>query len=70
MFYYIIHIWLIHLFALLLVVLQGHPWTDMTAFTSWVDVMPNLKGYGLSLGGSLYCLALADRSIISLMQKI
>ena len=51
MFYYIIHIWMIHLFALLLVVLQGHPWTDMTAFTSWVDTMPNLQGYGLSLGG-------------------
>jgi uncharacterized membrane protein len=51
MFYYIIHIWLIHFFALILVVLQGHPWTDMTAFTSWVDGMPNLKGYGLPLGG-------------------
>jgi uncharacterized membrane protein len=50
MFYYIIHIWLIHLFALLVVVLQGHAWTDMTSFTSWVDGMPNLKGYGLSLG--------------------
>lgn len=50
MFYYIIHIWLIHLFALLVVVLQGHPWTDMASFTSWVDGMPNLKGYGLSLG--------------------
>jgi hypothetical protein len=50
MFYYIIHIWMIHLFALLVVVLQGHPWTDMTSFTSWVDGMPNLKGYGLSLG--------------------
>jgi len=49
MFYYIIHIWLIHLFAMLLVVLQGHPWTDMTGFTSWVDGMPNLKGYGLPL---------------------
>ncbi len=51
MFYYIIHIWLIHLFALGLVVLQGHPWTDMTAFTSWVDGMPDLKGYGLPLSG-------------------
>ena len=51
MFYYIIHIWLIHLFALILVVIQGHPWTDMTAFTSWVDGMSNLKGYGLPLAG-------------------
>ena len=51
MFYYIIHIWLIHLLALLLVVLQGHPWTEMTMFTSWVDGMGILKGYGLSLSG-------------------
>jgi uncharacterized membrane protein len=50
MFYYIVHIWLIHLFALLLVVLQGHSWTDMTSFTRWVDGMSDLKGYGLSLG--------------------
>jgi uncharacterized membrane protein len=51
MFYYILHIWLIHLFALVLVVLQGHPWTDMTSITTWVDGMPNLRGYGLSLSG-------------------
>jgi len=51
MFYYILHIWLIHLVALLLVVLQGHPWTDMTSLTTWVDGMPNLRGYGLSLTG-------------------
>ena len=51
MFFYIIHIWLIHLFATLLAVLQGHSWTDMTAFTSWVDGMPVLKGYGLPLSG-------------------
>jgi uncharacterized membrane protein len=51
MFYYILHIWLIHLLALLLVVLQGHPWTDMISITTWVDGMPNLKGYGLSLAG-------------------
>jgi uncharacterized membrane protein len=50
MFYYILHIYMIHLFAMLLAVFQGHPWTDMTAFTGWVDGMPNLKGYGLSLG--------------------
>jgi uncharacterized membrane protein len=50
MFYYIIHIWLIHLFAMVLVVMQGHPWTDMTGFTRWVDGMANLEGYGLSLG--------------------
>jgi uncharacterized membrane protein len=51
MFYYIIHIWLIHLFALVLVVLQGHSWSDMTSFTTWIDGMHNLQGYGLPLAG-------------------
>jgi uncharacterized membrane protein len=63
MFFYIIHIWLIHLFALALVVLQGHPWTDMTSFTSWVDGMANLKGYGLSLG-AVYLVWLSLVSIL------
>ena len=51
MFYYIIHLFLIHIFALLLVVWQGHPWTDMTEFSRTVNAMPRLKGYGLSLAG-------------------
>jgi uncharacterized membrane protein len=50
MFYYILHIFLIHLFALLAAVLTGYRWTDMTGFTSWIDLMPNLKGYGFNLG--------------------
>jgi uncharacterized membrane protein len=50
MFYYLSHILLIHLGAMLLAVLTGHRWTDMTGFTSWIDLMPDLKGYGFSLG--------------------
>jgi uncharacterized membrane protein len=50
MFYYLLHIYLIHLLAILAVVLTGHPWTDMTSFTTWISLMPNLRGYGFSLG--------------------
>jgi hypothetical protein len=38
------------LYLVVLVVIQGHPWTDMTGFTRWVDGMANLEGYGVSLG--------------------
>lgn len=51
MFYYILHLWLIHLVAMLVAVLQGYSWTDMTGFTQWIDGMPNLQGYGLPLRG-------------------
>jgi uncharacterized membrane protein len=50
MFYYLLHIYLIHLIALLAAVLTGHPWTDMTSFTTWISYMQNLRGYGFSLG--------------------
>jgi uncharacterized membrane protein len=50
MFYYLIHIYLIHLLAMLAAVLSGYKWTDMTGFTTWISYMPNLKGYGFSLG--------------------
>jgi uncharacterized membrane protein len=50
LFYYLLHIYLIHLIALLAAVLTGHPWTDMTSFTTWISYMQNLRGYGFSLG--------------------
>jgi len=50
MFYYLVHIFLIHLGAMGAAVLNGYHWTDMTGFTSWIDYMPNLKGYGFPLG--------------------
>jgi len=49
MFYYIIHIYLIHLTALVAATLLGYRWTDMTSFYTWIDYMPNLQGYGFSL---------------------
>ncbi len=50
MFYYLLHIYLIHIIALMAAVLTGHPWTDMTSFYTWISYMPNLSGYGFGLG--------------------
>lgn len=50
MFYYLLHIYLIHIVALMAAVLTGFQWTDMTSFNSWISNSPNLKGYGFSLG--------------------
>jgi uncharacterized membrane protein len=50
LFYYILHIYLIHLVGILGAVVLGYKWTDMTGFTSWITDMPSLRGYGFSLG--------------------
>jgi uncharacterized membrane protein len=50
LFYYLLHIYLIHVVALMAAVLTGRPWTDMTSFYTWISYMPNLSGYGFSLG--------------------
>ena len=49
MFFYILHIYFIHLGAMLAISLSGHPWTDML-LTTWPWMEPQLKGYGFSLG--------------------
>jgi uncharacterized membrane protein len=49
MFYYVLHIYLIHLIAMLAAQLSGYSWSDMILQRrTWVD--PQLKGYGFSLG--------------------
>jgi uncharacterized membrane protein len=50
MFYYILHIYMIHLVAMAAAVFTGFPWTAMTGFTSWISNSPQLTGYGFSLG--------------------
>ena len=50
MFYYLIHLYLIHLIAMVAVVASGHPWTDMIIRSVWISDSPNLKGYGFNLG--------------------
>lgn len=48
MFYYIIHIYLIHALAMIATNFCGHKWTDMI-WSAWAT-NDNLKGYGFSLG--------------------
>ena len=48
-FYYILHIYLIHILALVLAELSGFGWQIMI-LKDWVTEVPELKGYGLSLG--------------------
>lgn len=48
MFFYILHIYLIHFLAIFAVILSGHKWSDMV-LTGWVTANPQLRGYGFSL---------------------
>lgn len=50
MFYYLIHIYIIHLLALVAASLTGYNWTDFTNLSTWVTDNPKLKGYGFGLG--------------------
>lgn len=47
-FYYVIHIFLIHLFAVIGAVLSGYKWSDMI-LTTRINKMTELKGYGFNL---------------------
>lgn len=47
-FYYILHLYLIHLFALLFAQLSGYGWQIMI-LKDWVSDLPELKGYGFPL---------------------
>jgi len=48
MFYYIVHLYVIHLLALVAALATGFEASDMV-FNAWVTDSPNLKGYGFSL---------------------
>jgi len=53
LFFYILHLYLIHLLAMGAVVISGRPWTDMISVTNInAKDSPWLKGYGISLGGT------------------
>jgi uncharacterized membrane protein len=49
MFYYLLHIYLIHLVAIPAAIISGYHFHDMI-FETWVTDSPSLKGYGFSLG--------------------
>ena len=49
MFFYILHLYLIHVIAMFAAEFSGYNWTDMILQRrTWID--PQLKGYGFSLG--------------------
>jgi uncharacterized membrane protein len=49
MFFYLLHIPLIHGMAILAAMLSKHPAGDMVNLINWVTANPQLKGYGFSL---------------------
>jgi uncharacterized membrane protein len=49
LFYYVVHIYVIHILGLIAALATGYSVSDMT-FHQWVTDSPNLKGYGFSLG--------------------
>ena len=48
MFYYLVHIFLIHLLAVIGAIISGYKWSDMILSTR-VNASPQLKGYGFNL---------------------
>jgi uncharacterized membrane protein len=48
MFYYVIHIYVIHIIAVIAAVSTGYQFNDMV-FVTWVTDSPDLKGYGFNL---------------------
>jgi uncharacterized membrane protein len=50
MFYYLVHLYLIHIAAMIATSFCGHKWSDMVSLNTWVSGEPKLKGYGFSLG--------------------
>lgn len=48
-FYYILHIYLIHLAAMLMAQLTGYGW-EVMVLKNWISRVPELKGFGLDLG--------------------
>ncbi|MBY0573537.1 MAG: heparan-alpha-glucosaminide N-acetyltransferase domain-containing protein [Undibacterium sp.] len=48
-FYYVLHLYLIHLLAMLFAQLTGFGW-DAMLLSGWISFQENLKGYGFNLG--------------------
>ncbi len=49
LFYYLVHIYLLHLMAIVAAELTGFSWTDMVFTSNWITEEPSLRGYGFSL---------------------
>jgi uncharacterized membrane protein len=49
MFFYLVHIYVIHLLAMIVAELTGYHWSDFL-LQRWPWLVPQLKGYGVSIG--------------------
>jgi uncharacterized membrane protein len=49
LFFYIVHVYVIHLLAVIAALATGFEFNDMV-FNTWITDSPNLRGYGFSLG--------------------
>lgn len=49
LFFYLVHIYILHLLGMLAAVLTGFKWTDMVIQDTWITESPALKGYGFGL---------------------
>jgi len=49
LFYYLLHIYLLHALAMVLSAATGYGWKEMIITNTWVTDDPALRGYGLSL---------------------
>jgi len=49
MFYYLMHIYVLHTLAVMLAVFSGYPASSMV-FSTWISQSPELSGYGFNLG--------------------
>ncbi|GAC1420631.1 MAG: heparan-alpha-glucosaminide N-acetyltransferase domain-containing protein [Flavisolibacter sp.] len=49
LFYYLIHVYLLHLMAMFAAVLTGFHWYDSVFTSTWITAKPSLRGYGFSL---------------------
>jgi len=49
LFYYLLHIYLLHALAMILSAATGYGWKEMIITNAWVTDDPALRGYGLSL---------------------
>jgi uncharacterized membrane protein len=50
MFYYLVHLYLIHIAAMIATNFCGHKSSDMVSLNTWVSFESKLQGYGFSLG--------------------
>lgn len=49
MFYYLMHVYVLHVLAVIVAVISGYPASSMV-FTTWIAMSPELSGYGFGLG--------------------